>query len=49
MSIVLKCKMCGGDLFIQEGSKTAVCDYCGTAQTILKWTNIHINEAVKNL
>lgn len=28
------CKMCGGKLKIQPGKKTAVCEYCGTLQTI---------------
>ena len=32
--IVYKCKMCGGNLNIQEGEKTAVCEYCGTQQTV---------------
>ena len=31
---VLKCKMCGGDLEIAEGSTIAVCEYCGTKQTV---------------
>ena len=31
---VLKCKMCGGDLEIQQGSTIAECEYCGTTQTI---------------
>lgn len=30
---VLKCKMCGGDLVIDE-SGVAVCEYCGTKQTV---------------
>ena len=32
--IVYKCKMCGGNLNIQEGEKTAVCEYCRTQQTV---------------
>ncbi len=32
----LKCKMCGGDLAISEGSTVAVCEYCGTQQTVPK-------------
>ncbi len=32
--IVYKCKMCGGNLNIREGEKTAVCEYCGTQQTV---------------
>ena len=34
--IVFKCKMCGGDLRIDENSTTAVCEYCGTEQTLPK-------------
>lgn len=33
---VLKCKMCGGDLNIKEGSTVAECMYCGTKQTVPK-------------
>ena len=29
-----KCKMCGGDLEIQEGMTVAECEYCGTKQTV---------------
>lgn len=31
---IFKCKMCGGDLDIQEGLTTCECEYCGTKQTI---------------
>lgn len=31
---VIKCKMCGGDLIIEEGSTVAECEYCGSRQTI---------------
>ena len=31
---VLKCKMCGGDLMLTEGSTIATCEYCGTQQTV---------------
>ena len=31
-----KCKMCGGDLEINEGASIAECEYCGTKQTIPK-------------
>ena len=34
--IVLKCKMCGGDLAFAEGASTAECEYCGSLQTIPK-------------
>ena len=31
---VLKCKMCGGELEIVQGSTVCVCEYCGTRQTV---------------
>ena len=31
---VIKCKMCGGDLTLAEGSSTAECEYCGSLQTV---------------
>ena len=31
---VLNCKMCGGDLSIEEGSTICICEYCGTKQTV---------------
>ncbi len=31
---IIKCKMCGGDLEIQEGLTVAVCEYCGSKQTL---------------
>lgn len=31
---ILKCKMCGGDLIIEEGSTICVCEYCGSQQTV---------------
>ncbi len=33
---IFKCKMCGGTLEINENQTTAVCEYCGTAQTLSK-------------
>lgn len=33
---VFKCKMCGGALEISEGEGVAVCEYCGTKQTVPK-------------
>lgn len=30
----LKCKMCGEDLEVQEGSNVSVCQYCSTLQTV---------------
>ena len=32
--MIIKCKMCGGSLEVQEGATTCTCDYCGTQQTI---------------
>ena len=31
---VIKCKMCGGDLSVEEGSTVCECEYCGTKQTV---------------
>lgn len=31
---VIKCKMCGGDLQVIEGSTVCECEYCGTKQTV---------------
>ncbi len=31
---ILKCKMCGGQLNVADGMKVAVCDYCGSTQTL---------------
>ncbi len=31
---IIKCKMCGGDLNISEGTSVAECEYCGTKQTL---------------
>ncbi len=31
---VLKCKMCGANLNIEEGATVAVCEYCDTQQTV---------------
>ena len=32
--VILKCKMCGGDLHIIEGQTVCECEYCGTKQTL---------------
>lgn len=29
-----KCKICGGNMKLVEGSSTALCEYCGTMQTV---------------
>ncbi len=34
MAVIIKCKMCGGDLALTEGSTIAECEYCGTQQTV---------------
>ena len=34
MAVMIKCKMCGGDLLLTEGSTVATCEYCGTQQTV---------------
>jgi len=31
---IIKCKMCGGDLALAEGSTIATCEYCGSTQTV---------------
>ena len=31
---IYKCKMCGGKLEINHNESTAVCEYCGTKQTL---------------
>ena len=31
---IIKCKMCGGDLALTEGSSIAECEYCGSRQTV---------------
>ena len=31
---MIKCKMCGGDLNLIEGSTVCECEYCGTKQTV---------------
>ena len=31
---IIKCKMCGGDLNLNEGASTAECEFCGSVQTI---------------
>ena len=33
---LIKCKMCGGDLRLEEGSTVCECEYCGTKQTVPK-------------
>lgn len=33
---VFKCKMCGGTLQVEENQTTALCEYCGTRQTLPK-------------
>ena len=42
---IYKCKMCGGELTVEDGASVAVCEYCGTKQTVPK-TN---SEVITNL
>lgn len=32
--MIIKCKMCGGDLQLTEGAVTCECEFCGTTQTV---------------
>ena len=32
--MIIKCKMCGGDLAVEPGSTVCECEYCGSKQTI---------------
>lgn len=34
--MILKCKICGGELEVNAGDKVAVCSYCGRTQTLPK-------------
>jgi len=34
MMITLKCRMCGGDLNLLDSKKIAICEYCGSKQTV---------------
>ena len=34
MAVVFKCKMCGGNLEVQEGMTVCECEYCGSKQTV---------------
>ncbi len=38
MPVILKCKMCGGDL-ATDASDVAVCLYCGSRQILPKLNN----------
>lgn len=31
---IYRCKMCGGDLEVQEGASSCTCEFCGTQQTM---------------
>ncbi len=37
--IVFKCKMCGGEMELEEGATVAECPYCLTKQTLPKLDN----------
>ena len=34
MAVMIKCKMCGGDLVLVDGKSVAECEYCGSLQTV---------------
>ena len=34
MAVAYKCKMCGGELNIEDGFNVTTCEYCGTTQTV---------------
>ena len=34
MAVMIKCKMCGGDLELTQGSSIATCEFCGSQQTV---------------
>ena len=36
---IIKCKMCGGDLVIEQGNTVAECEYCGSKQTLPRLDN----------
>ncbi len=36
---IFKCKMCGGALALSENQSVAICEYCGTQQTLPKLNN----------
>jgi tetratricopeptide (TPR) repeat protein len=36
MAILFKCKMCGGNLEVEQGSGVGTCVYCGSVQTLPK-------------
>lgn len=45
--MIIKCKICGGDLEIQQSSEIAICEYCGTKQTLPKLSDekrLHLYE-----
>ena len=37
--VTFKCKMCGGQLEIQEGQSVCTCEFCGTSQTVPHFDN----------
>lgn len=34
IKMVIKCKMCGGDLALEEGNSIGTCEYCGSTMTV---------------
>ena len=50
--VFFKCKMCGGNLEVNENMSVGVCDSCGTQQTLPrlnndKKTNLYVNLLLK--
>ena len=41
---VFRCKMCGSDLYPEDGAKTVYCDICGSEQTLPKAADEHKTE-----
>ena len=42
----VRCKMCGGNLNVEEGQQTVECEYCGSLQTVPAQID---NEKILNL
>ena len=38
-NMTFKCKICGGELDIEEGARICTCQYCGSKQTLPKIGN----------
>ena len=44
--VILKCKICGGSLEVQEGVSIAKCQYCGTQKAVPKLENENVQNKV---